>query len=199
MPQINLPYVVPQYIIDGEKINAPVTNRPLIQIQENVLKLRDRVELNWGNINALLGNPEIYDKNKVYSKGDIVKDPNSDTLYKSLKDNNKGHELSDTNWWKVWNGVGGSLKLSETDPTSSDTGYNPGTHWLNTKELRLYVQRSNDPENPLWFKVNIEKFIEIEDTPSSYSGHAGKLVIVNDTEDGLIFIDTLDAGTFTGK
>lgn len=39
-------------------------------------------------------------------------------------------------------------------------------------------------------------FLELDDSPSSYTGHAGKIVVVNSTPNGLEFVDSIDAGTF---
>jgi hypothetical protein len=37
--------------------------------------------------------------------------------------------------------------------------------------------------------ANLTRFIQLADTPSTYLGQAGKVVVVNNTEDGVIFID----------
>jgi len=39
-------------------------------------------------------------------------------------------------------------------------------------------------------------FTDISDTPASYTGSGGFALVVNGTEDGVEFVDTLDAGTF---
>jgi hypothetical protein len=39
-------------------------------------------------------------------------------------------------------------------------------------------------------------FLALTDTPDTYVGQAGKIAIVNPTENGLIFTDTIDGGTF---
>ena len=47
-------------------------------------------------------------------------------------------------------------------------------------------------------KVNINgEFIELTDTPSSYSGEGVKVVRVKTTEDGLEFVDSVEASGFT--
>jgi len=43
-------------------------------------------------------------------------------------------------------------------------------------------------------------FVNLPDTPADYTGHGGKIVAVNSTEDGVEFIDTVtnnvDGGSF---
>ena len=45
-------------------------------------------------------------------------------------------------------------------------------------------------------QINNLSFTTLPDTPSSYTGQAGKVVAVNETEDGLVFIDAPSGGGF---
>ena len=37
----------------------------------------------------------------------------------------------------------------------------------------------------------VSNFIQLLDTPATYTGQAGKICVVNDSEDGIIFLDVL--------
>jgi hypothetical protein len=60
-----------------------------------------------------------------------------------------------------------------------------------------------DGANQRWVNVDSstigsKTFILLEDTPTTYVGEGGKIVVVGDTEDKLIFTDTIDGGSFDG-
>lgn len=67
------------------------------------------------------------------------------------------------------------------------------------KEVKLIKQQSDwdeeDTNSPNFIKgkptisPGVDNFIDLTDTPSVYTGQAGKIPIVNATEDGLIFVD----------
>jgi len=71
------------------------------QIKEDLLALRDRTDIIQNNVLAFLQRASEYDKDANYMKDDIVRTA-SGVNYISLIDNNKGNELTDTNYWVRW-------------------------------------------------------------------------------------------------
>ena len=64
------------------------------------------------------------------------------------------------------------IDLADTPDTMGDPGQ---------------ILQVNDTGDKLEFVDPLERFLELVDTPSSYTGSADYLVVVNPTEDGLIF------------
>ena len=152
MAEINIPYNVPEYIQNGEPVDESVANRPAKQIQENVLAIKYRAELDIDNLNALIGFPALYDSSKTYNKNDIVAD-SSGNRYISLQDDNIGNALTDTTWWKPFKlSVGGQLVVADSKPDSTNNEpYN--TVWINELTKDIFYQISEDETNPEWIKV----------------------------------------------
>lgn len=77
---------------------------------------------------------------------------------------------SDTNKFKFGDGVKTYSQLeyasampsevSTTDPTTSDTGYDIGTIWVNTTSSKFFILQSNEP-TPNW--IQLAKFTDIAD------------------------------------
>lgn len=56
-------------------------------------------------------------------------------------------------------------------------------------------ETSGDKRKPLAAGMGNTSFIALIDTPSSYAGHGGEVLFVNDTEDGVEFRNVIDGGT----
>ena len=157
MGRINL--TNPQYILvtsdpkKAEPLAPSVLNRAPEQIEGNVEKVADRVEKNIENIIAInLKEFSLYDASYNYMKGDLVQDSNGNA-YVSVADNNQNHNLTDTNYWRVWTGVAPDvLKLSK-NPDSNTKPYPIGQIAVNTESSRTFIQTSTDPNNPVWVEV----------------------------------------------
>lgn len=68
-------------------------NRAAKQLLGNQAYLRDKVS-------ALITGADVYDAATIYDKFSIVKPSDSSgQVYLSIVNNNKGHELTDTNYW----------------------------------------------------------------------------------------------------
>lgn len=73
----------------------------------------------------------------------------------------------------------GYLEVSPGTINVHATQLSTGSSWgLDLEADRLHMER--------------DQFIALEDTPPSYTGSAGRLVLVNDDEDALIFTDTIE-------
>jgi hypothetical protein len=103
MEQIKLPYesndVVP--FPKGAYLSADNLNAFPNQILENVFSLRDNTQNIRNTLLALINKPADYDDETVYAKYDLVTDSLGET-YISVKDDNKGNDLNDTNYWLKW-------------------------------------------------------------------------------------------------
>lgn len=66
------------------------------------------------------------------------------------------------------------------------TEYNNGSLWFDTDELELKVYALN-----AWLYVTKRKsrFIDLDDTPSSFTGQNGKVLFVSDDSTGIVFKD----------
>jgi hypothetical protein len=101
-------------------------------------------------------------------------------------------------------------KQFKVDLTPAEEGYtlwhtgnfNPDdkeNHLGNPSELGQYLS-SDLSGNRIW-TTPVTEFLHLVDTPNDYTGKAGQLIGVNDTEDGIIFGDanpTQTRHTFTG-
>lgn len=88
------------------------------------------------------------------------------------------------------------------DPTVETGGaeyiYN-GTTWLKTSELNdldAIITWDNVTNKPYF----VQNILDLSDTPSSFQNQAGKVLVVNDNETGLVFTNVytgnVDGGTF---
>lgn len=96
-----------------------------------------------------------------------------------------------------------ALVLDATGDSSVEAGgaeyVYDGTAWQKISELNdldMVIYWEDIQNKPSY----LGSFINLPDTPADYVGHAGKIVAVNLTEDGVEFIDTVtnnvDGGTF---
>jgi len=82
------------------------------------------------------------------------------------------------------NALIGTISFGSGVPTSSDP--DEGAEYVNTASVPyiLYVGH-----NGTWHQVGVDTFLQLADTPSSYSGQANKLVAVNPGATGLTFVN----------
>ena len=96
-----------------------------------------------------------------------------------------------------------ALVLDASDDPTVETGgaeyiYN-GTTWLKTSELNdldAIITWDNVTNKPYF----VQNILDLSDTPSSFQNQAGKVLVVNDNETGLVFTNVytgnVDGGTF---
>lgn len=96
-----------------------------------------------------------------------------------------------------------ALVLDATADNTVESGgaeyVHDGTNWHKIAELNdldLVINWDDIQNKPTY----LGSFINLPDTPQSYAGQAGKLVVVNLAENGVEFIDTVttnvDGGSF---
>ena len=96
-----------------------------------------------------------------------------------------------------------ALVLDATADTTVETGgaeyiYN-GTTWIKTSELNdldAIITWDNVTNKPSF----VHNFLDLSDTPSAFTNQAGKILAVNENENGLtftnVFTGNVDGGTF---
>jgi hypothetical protein len=103
METINLPYesadITP--FPKGGELSADQLNIFPEQILENVYSLRDATQVIRNTMKAIINKPAEYDSNSDYMRYDLVTDSAGET-YISIKDDNKGNDLTDHNFWLKW-------------------------------------------------------------------------------------------------
>jgi len=77
------------------------------------------------------------------------------------------------------------------DLSDVDTSTNPPAN-----DQVLTWDDTNSQWAPKALPSGVTEFTALNDTPSSYSGEAGKLLAVNSSEDAVEFTDTIDGGSF---
>jgi len=151
MPNYNLPNSTPQYVQNGELINESITNRPMIDIQENVEKTKDILEQVWNTVKAILNTADAYDSSTTYEKDIIVKDTGSNDYYISLTSNNQGNSLSDNTKWRKLEVQSSEIIQGSGAPSGNSNNYKIGQLYQDTNTN--YVYMLVDPAGT-WFKIS---------------------------------------------
>jgi len=159
---IKLPKENPEWIYEGtdpdlmEPVSADVTNRAPKQVQSNIKKLRDRTELEKNNEVAIVVEEfENYDSSVNYMKGDIVKDSDSNAnTYYSIANDNKGNDLTDTDYWKPYFGIMPTRVNATRSPDKDDKDYSQGQPWVNTDANRVFMKiNTSRTDDAVWVEV----------------------------------------------
>ena len=186
---------------EGQQFTAPVSDEVIaVRVKANSAAssvtgefLVRIAEDNAGNVGTILASSEAKNIADDYT-GDIVftfPNPASVTL--------------GTKYWIIidWNGDNGQVAwffntTSSVYPDNArqyidgwqapgDFDFNMDIYFGNLASIYLAYRRA-EGDNVL-VKFGLDRFIELYDVPSSYSGSAGKVVSVKSTEDGLEFTE----------
>ena len=87
------------------------------------------------------------------------------------------------------NGKTGDVSLAMPDLTDVDSSLNPS-------EDDVLIYSNGNWTSTSQNSIGRTKFINLDDTPSSYSGQAGKYAVVNSDENALEFTSAVDGGLF---
>ena len=97
-----------------------------------------------------------------------------------------------------------NLNASAAPTTSDDSseGYAVGSRWLDTTNNQVYVALSVATNSAVWANLTASgsgssTFINLTDTPSSYSGNGGKYLLVNSSENAIVFDTPAGGGDMT--
>lgn len=81
-----------------------------------------------------------------------------------------------------------SATAAPTVDDDVDVGYGPGSVWVDVSNGNVYICTDATDGAAVWIKVT-QVFLDLTDTPSSFSGQGAKLTAVNSGESALEFID----------
>ena len=103
------------------------------------------------------------------------------------------------------NNIKDNLNASAAPTTSDDEteGYSIGSRWLDTANNKVYVALDVTTNNAIWANLTASgsggssTFLDLSDTPSSYSGNAGKYLLVNSNENAIVFDTPAGGGDMT--
>jgi len=158
----------PDYILvtsdpdKAEPLAPSVLNRAPEDIEDNVTTVKNRVEKNIENIIAFaLEEYPDYDSTYNYMKGDVVKDSNSNK-YVSITDSNKNNDLTDTDYWKEFEGIKSGVGLPEA---VVDSDYNA------TKNTYLLGRTNDSTDNYSIYLPDSPKDTDIVQV-ADYDGNA---------------------------
>ena len=101
-------------------------------------------------------------------------------------------------WWQSQRDVNGDIPITAADVsatldkiggTQGDLLYRDSSKWnvLPAGIAGRFLQTGGAGANPAW-ATGASTFIGLSDTPSAYTGQAGKVAAVNGTEDGIEFV-----------